>query len=69
MESKLYLYGGSMKIPAKPKTQRAQIDMMWDALFNGIPHRLKSQDIRINFILAFMALILAFMAVIMIRLI
>jgi len=56
-----------MKIPEKPKTTKEQIDMIWDAIFNAIPHRFKWQDIKINFILAFLALILAFMAVMMIR--
>ena len=56
-----------MKIPEKPKTTKDQINMIWDALFNAIPHHLKSQDIRINFILAFMALVLGLMAVMLIR--
>ena len=52
-----------MKIPEKPKTTKEQINMIWDALFNSLPHRMRSQDIRINFTLAFMALVLAFMAI------
>ena len=56
-----------MKIPEKPKTTKEQINMIWDALFNAIPHHLKSQDIRINFILAFMALILAMIGILVVR--
>ena len=47
-----------MKIPKKPETLTEQISMMWDALFNDLPHRLKWQDTKINFILVFMALLL-----------
>jgi len=54
-----------MKIPEKPKTQKAQIDMIWDAVFNSIAHRLKWQDLKITFILGFMVLVLAFMGLMM----
>lgn len=54
-----------MKLPDKPKTQKAQINMIWDALFNEIPHRLKWQDIKINFILVFVALILTGMGILL----
>ena len=54
-----------MKIPEKPKTTAGQIDMIWVAVFNAIPHRLKWQDIKINFILAFVALILAGMGILL----
>ena len=56
-----------MKLPDKPKTQKGQIDMMWDAIFNAFPHRLKWQDIKINFILTFVALILAMIGILVIR--
>ena len=56
-----------MKIPKKPKTQKAQIDMMWDFLFNKFAHRMEFDDKRFGFIMALLALILAFMAVQMIR--
>ncbi len=45
-------------IPKKPKSQKEQISMVWDALFNGIIHRVNFQDTKINFILGFMVLIL-----------
>ncbi len=45
-------------VPEKPKSQKDQISMVWDALFNGLIHRVNFQDIKINFILGFMVLIL-----------
>ena len=45
-------------VPKKPKGQKDQISMVWDALFNGVIHRVNFQDIKINFILGFMVLIL-----------
>jgi len=56
-----------MKIPAKPKTTKAQIDMIWDALFNEIPHKFKWQDVKINFILVFVALILTMIGILVVR--
>lgn len=58
-----------MKLPKKPKTTKGQVDMMWDAVFNLWPHRLKWQDIKINFILAFVALILAGMGILLVILV
>lgn len=29
------------------------MDMVWDAVFNHIPHRLDRQDLKLNLILAF----------------
>lgn len=43
----------------KPKTQKEMIETMWEFLFNDCWHRLKWQDIKINFILVFMAMVLA----------
>lgn len=38
--------------PNKPDKMKAQISMLWDAVFNDIPHQLRWQDKKINFILA-----------------
>lgn len=55
----------SYEIPKKPERQKDQISMLWDAMYNHIPgilkeqdRRFKWQDVKINFILAFVALIL-----------
>jgi len=57
-------------IPPKPKKLEGQVSMMWDALFNHLPgtlekqnRRLKWQDTKINFILVFVGLILASLAI------
>ena len=67
MANRLRIVGGRMKIPAKPKTTKAQIDMIWDALFNEIPHKFKWQDVKINFILVFVALILTMIGILVVR--
>jgi len=54
-----------IRTPEKPKTTKGQIDMMWDALFNALPHRLQWQDVKINFILTFVALILTGMGILL----
>ncbi len=43
-------------IPEKPETQEEQINMLWDGVFNHLPHRLAWLNIKINFILTFMAI-------------
>ena len=57
------------KVPPKPKTQKEQTSMLWDAVYNHIPsilrqqdRRLKWQDVKLTFVLIFMALILASLA-------
>ena len=52
-----------MKIPEKPQTLDEQVSMIWDAVFNHIFHRLKFQDIKINFILTFLGLMIAILVV------
>lgn len=54
----------SNKMPEKPKTQKEQISMLWEGVFNHIPTQLKWQNVKLNFILAFMGLVLALLAVI-----
>jgi len=52
------------KMPDKPESMKGQIDMLWDAVYNHIPTRLKWQDVKLNFILGFLGLILTLLAVI-----
>ena len=50
-------------VPEKPKTEKAQISILWDIISNHIIHRLNWQDIKMNFILGLTGLILALCAV------
>lgn len=52
-----------MEKPQKPKDRDEQISMIWDALYNHVFHRLKMQDIKINFIFGFLALILGLLGI------
>lgn len=52
-----------MDIPKKPEDKDEQISMIWDALYNHVFHRLKTQDMKINFMFAFIALILALLGI------
>lgn len=52
-----------MNTPEKPQDRDEQISMIWDALYNHVFHRLKTQDMKINFICGFLALILALLGV------
>jgi len=54
---------GKHDTPNKPKTHDEQMDMVWDALFNHIPTRLAWVDLKVNFILAFIGIVLALVAV------
>ena len=51
----------------RPKTAKAQIDMLWDAAFNHIPSKLRWLDIKLDFILVFTALILGLLGIIIAR--
>lgn len=57
------------KIPPKPRNPNKQLSMIWDYCYNHLPGRLETQDrriwwqdVKINFILVLVALILAFIA-------
>lgn len=52
------------KMPDKPKTQKAQIDMLWDACFNHIPSKLKWMNLKINMVLTFGAFALALLGIV-----
>lgn len=43
-------------VVVRPKDEKEQGDMIWDACFNHLPHRLAWLNIKINFILVFMAI-------------
>ena len=61
------------KPPAKPRSPNRQLAMIWEQCFNHIPSQLEKidwrlhfQDIKINFVLAFLAILvglLTFLAV------
>jgi hypothetical protein len=61
--------------PPKPKTEKAQVDQLWDAMFNHLPSTLnaiktaaekgdKWQNVKLNFVLGFLVLIMTFLGVI-----
>lgn len=50
-------------MPEKPDTQEKKVDMIWDFCFNHLPSRLWFQDIKINFLLALLAILIACFAV------
>ena len=54
-------------MPDKPEREDEQISMLWDAVYNHIPHRLDFLNVKINFILAFIALVLALLGVIILK--
>ena len=58
-------------IPEKPETTRAQVNMLWDGLFNHLPTTLRAMEkwnnIRFGFIMTFMALIIALLGITILR--
>ncbi len=57
----------SIKIPPKPKTTKGQIEALWTIVTNDIPHRFRWLDIKLNFILVFMAVVLAFLGILVVN--
>lgn len=55
------------KMPKKPKCLEDQMDTLWDIVANHILTRLHWQDVKLNFILAFLALTLALLSIILAR--
>lgn len=53
----------SNSLPEKPDKQKEQIGMLWDACFNHIPTQLSWLNIKVNFILAIMGVILTLVAI------
>lgn len=60
------VFGNKQEIPKKPQKQKDQIDQLWDAVYNHIPSKLGVLGIKVNFILVFMGLNLAFLAALMV---
>ena len=57
---------GKNNMPEKASTTEGIIDQLWLAVFNHIPSRLNVMDMKVNFIMAFMGLILALVAIILV---
>ena len=56
------------EIPRKPRNVNKQVSMVWDYLYNHLPSKLAEQDkrigwqdVKLNFILVLVALILAYL--------
>lgn len=50
------------QLPEMPKNPTERNKMIWKALYNEIPHRFELQDMKLNFTLVLVALILAAIA-------
>lgn len=50
-------------LPEKPEKQKDQISELWDAVFNHIPTQIGWLNMKMNFILALVGIILALVAV------
>lgn len=50
--------------PKKPKTQREQVDMIWDAVFNTMTHRLDRMELMMKLTLTFGGLSLALLGLV-----
>ena len=55
------------EMPKKPKSLEDQIDTLWDIVANHILSRLHWQDIKLNFIMGLVALILALVSILIAR--
>lgn len=55
------------EIPQKPETQKEQISTLWDIVCNHLFTKVNTHDIKINFILIFVGLILALLGVLIFR--
>lgn len=55
------------KIPEKPKSQKEQVSMLWDAVYNHMFSKLAAHDKMMGFTLAFLALILAFLGILILK--
>jgi len=51
------------QMPEKPKTTKGQVDALWDICSNHILGRLRWQDVKLNFILGFMGLVMVVLGV------
>lgn len=51
----------------KPKTQKEQVDLIWDFLFNHLNHKVKFLDTKITFILSLLAILMVLIAIALAR--
>ena len=56
------------QMPAKPPTMKGQVDTMWDVLHNHVLTQLNFLGIKVSFILGFLALILALLGILIVKL-
>ena len=54
-----------IKIPQKPKTQKGQMDTLWDIVCNHLLHEVSMNKTISKFMMGFQALILALLAVVL----
>jgi len=54
-------------LPVKPKGASKQIDCLWDIVTNHVWTRLLWQDIKINFVLVLLSIILALVAILVVK--
>jgi len=52
----------------KPKTVKGQVDCLWDTVHNHLVTKVSMLDIQLKFILAFLGLLLALMAIVLSKL-
>jgi RNAse (barnase) inhibitor barstar len=57
------MFNGNFKIPDKPEDPDKQLDTLWDLVTNHIFSWMRVTGLKVNFILAFVALVLALMAI------
>jgi len=50
-------------IPDKPDKQKDQISELWDACFNHLPTHIRWLNVKVNFILAMIGVVMAMVAV------
>ncbi|KKN56925.1 hypothetical protein LCGC14_0567170 [marine sediment metagenome] len=52
-------------MPKKPETHEEQTSVLWDVMCNHVMSKLKTQDIKLNFVLGFMGLVLVLIGLIL----
>lgn len=52
-----------MKKPPRPKSSKAQVEMLWEAMYNHVFTWMRWQDIKLNFVLVFLGLVVALLAI------
>jgi len=57
----------SRKTPEKPELLEDQIDQLWVAVYNHLPSKLQWIDMKQNFILVFMTLVLGLLGVLIVK--